>query len=328
MPTPDRDSDPTGGRSQSLAVVVVNWNGREHLARCLASLGPRNESAENTLEILVVDNGSHDGSRAMVRRRFPQVALLEAGENLGFAEGCNRGIAATSAPWVLLLNNDAIARPGFVASMLRATRGAAPDVGMLQALMVYRDRPAIINSSGIAIDGRGSGRDRDEGRPVEDADLAPPFCPTAGAAAYRRTMLEAIALEGDVFDAAHFMYYEDLDLGWRARLAGWEAALVPDAIVEHVWHGTSHRHGDAWLRRHARINRVRTLIKNASWPMLAKSWHVGVGAALELGVRDGPTATLDLARAAVRSFVLRRQVERLRRVPRRALERRWVVGVR
>lgn len=302
-----------------LAVVVVNWNGRDHLESCLASLVAQGAP----LEIVVVDNGSTDGSKAMVEARFGDVRLLDAGENLGFAEGCNRGIAQVRAPWVVLLNNDAIAQPGWAAAMTQAANGASPTTGMLQSLMVYRARPGTVNSSGISLSRSGGGRDRDEGRPRKRVRHEAPFCVTAGAAAYRRRMLDAIRLEGDVFDAAHFMYYEDLDLGWRARLAGWDAALVPDAIVEHVWHGTSHRHGDAWLRRHARTNRIRTLLKNASWSMLVRSWHVGVGAALELTLRDGPTATLALARASVRSLRLRREVERLRRVDRRALERAW-----
>src|SRR5450432_547613 len=91
-----------------LSVVIVNWNSQDDLAQCLESM--RTQTHQD-LEVIIVDNGSKDGSVAMVRERFGEFTLLDEGENLGFAEGCNRGIAAASGEWVAMLNNDAVAEP-------------------------------------------------------------------------------------------------------------------------------------------------------------------------------------------------------------------------
>ena len=124
-----------------LSVVVVNWNSQADLEACVSSLlaGTHGE-----LEVIVVDNGSCDGSAEMVRERFPQVLLLAEQENLGFAEACNRGIAASSAPWVVMLNNDAVVEPGWAEAMVAAAERAAPDCGMLQSLILFSGRPGVV----------------------------------------------------------------------------------------------------------------------------------------------------------------------------------------
>src|SRR5579862_1453977 len=99
-----------------LSVVVVNWNSRDDLDACLRSVAAQTHA---DVEIIVVDNGSDDGSGAMVRERFPGTILIEAGRNLGFAEGCNRGIRASSGEWIALLNNDAVADADWAASLCR-----------------------------------------------------------------------------------------------------------------------------------------------------------------------------------------------------------------
>ena len=106
---PDGHSARPGGRDPSgISVVIVNWNSREALGDCLRALEAQTDRA---FETVVVDNGSSDGSQEMVRGQFARVVLLEAGENLGFAEGCNRGIERASGAWIATLNNDTIAHP-------------------------------------------------------------------------------------------------------------------------------------------------------------------------------------------------------------------------
>ena len=99
-----------------LSVVVVNWNSKDHLAECLAAL---EKQTHRELQVIVVDNGSVDGSVDLVSQRFPQVTLIQAGENLGFAEGCNRGLAVAQGAWVAMLNNDAFAEPEWAAALVR-----------------------------------------------------------------------------------------------------------------------------------------------------------------------------------------------------------------
>jgi GT2 family glycosyltransferase len=136
---------------------------------------------------------------------------------------------------------------------------------MLQSLLLYQSRRDTINSTGVELTRSGGGRDRKEGQPRAAGEVPDEvFCPTAGAAAYRRTMLEAVHMSGGYFDRSHFMYYEDMDLGWRARLAGFSAQYVPGSVVYHRWHGSTERRGRSWLLATAGINRLRTILKNAS----------------------------------------------------------------
>ena len=306
-----------------LSVVIVNWNSREDLRACLASL---REQTHRDLEVIVVDNGSTDGSVEMVRESFPEVVLLAERENLGFAEGCNRGIAKSTGPWVAMLNNDTVADPDWARALVEAAEKAPPDCGMLQSLLLYRDRPDTVNSTGIELTRTGGGRDRDEGTPWRPQHgLTEIFCPTAGAAAYKREMLEAIRLPTGYFDRDHFMYFEDMDLGWRARLAGWSAYFVPDSKVLHTWHGSSKRLGRSWLVVVSRTNRIRTLLKNASLPFLLRTSPKTAYEIAELLWHGRAKAGLKLLGAVKHSVLVRREVERLAKQERRSIEERWVV---
>ena len=305
-----------------LSVVVVNWNSRDDLEACLVSLEGQ---MHRDLEIIVVDNGSTDGSSEMVRARFPQVTLEAVPRNLGFAEACNRGIAKSRGAWVATLNNDAVADPDWARALVMAAQSCPPECGMLQSLLVYMERPEIINSTGIVLRSDGDGRDRSEGLPRAAATQAEEiFCPTAGAAVYRRAMLDAIRISAGYFDPNHFMYYEDLDLGWRARLAGWTALYVPASSVRHVWHGSTERHGERWLVRKLNTNRLRVLVKNASLGMIVRTTRRTAADAVELWRLGGLRALAELVRAAVWSLMARREVGRLAKRRRAELERAWV----
>ena len=306
-----------------LSVVVVNWNSRDDLESCLASLEAQ---THRDLETIVIDNGSTDGSIEMVRRRFPHFLLVEAGENLGFAEGCNRGIALATGEWVAMLNNDAVAEPDWAQRLVEAAERAPARCGMLQSAMFFLDRPDTINSLGLYVTRSGGAIDRHEGEPREEAitnDCAI-FCPTGGAAAYRRTMLEAIKLPVGYFDREHFMYAEDFDLGWRAQLAGWSAELVSSSKVLHKFHGSTVRRGRAWFVVMTRMNRLRTLLKNASPRFLLRTtlysaWEIG-----ELLWHGGWRAGVDLPKAVMQSLRQRANVDRMATASRREVEERWV----
>jgi GT2 family glycosyltransferase len=305
-----------------LSVVVVNWNLRDELAACLDSLA---QQTYRDIEVIVVDNGSHDGSVELVSERYPHCKLLKQTDNLGFAEGCNRGIPACTGEWVAMLNNDAVADPGWAAALVRAAESAPVHVGMLQSLMLFKQRPNIINSTGIDLQPNGGGCDRQEGMQREAApDEAEIFCCTAGAAAYRREMLEQTKLTNGYFDRTHFMYSEDLDLGWRARLSGWSARYVPDAVVFHRYHGSSERHGRDWLAAMGRSNRIRTVLKNASWALMAGTgWDMFI-ATVELlwhAKWRGPTVLYDAVKTGL---VARKEVTAMATESRRSVELKWV----
>lgn len=308
-------------RGMRLSVVIVNWNSRDDLAQCLDSIGAQTYAE---LEVIVVDNGSQDGSVELMRERYPQFRLLDEGENLGFAEGCNRGFAAATGEWLAVLNNDAVAEPRWAEALAKAALEAPPEVGMLQSLMLFKQRPDVVNSTGIELDRYGAGVDRGEGASRADAqEPAEIFCCCAGAAAYRRSMLEQIKLKTGYFDKQHFMYSEDLDLGWRARLAGWTARYVPESVVLHRYHGSSERHGPVWLQTMSTTNRVRTLLKNGSLWLIAGQAPAFVRWSFQLRRDAGRDGLQALFRAVKTGLGSRAEVDALCKHRRREVEARW-----
>jgi GT2 family glycosyltransferase len=182
------------------------------------------------IEVVLVDNGSTDGSQALVQADYPEVHLLEMGHNLGLTGGNNAGFRAARGSILISLNNDTEADPHFVEALVDALL-AHPQAGMAAAKMLLFDRRDVIHSAGdgYGVDGIPFNRgvwQRDEGQ-FDNADWI--FGGCGGAVAYRRAMLDEIG----GFDEAFFMYCEDVDLNWRAQLAGWRCWYAPDAIVYH-----------------------------------------------------------------------------------------------
>lgn len=249
--------------SERVSVILVNWNGRAHLERCLSSL--RRQTYGN-YEIVLVDNASQDGSAAFVRERFPEVRVLQSGANIGFPAANNLGIAATSGDYVATLNVDTEVEPGWLAALV-AGMSATPRVGMCASKMLFFHAPVQINSTGIAVDRAGVAWDRDGGRRDDEAgqEAGEVFGPCAGAALYRREMLAEIG----GWDGDFFYLYEDVDLAWRARLAGWNAWYCPDARVYHV-HAGAGTEGSPFKHYLLARNRIWTIIKNYPWPQVAQ----------------------------------------------------------
>lgn len=213
-------------------------------------------------EVVLFDNGSTDGSVAWVREHLPAVRL-ECGErNLGFARGNNEAIRATTSPYVVLLNNDAEPAPDWLGELMRAAQ-ASPGVGMCASKMVRASDPSIMDSCGIEVDRAGIGWNRysGEGDRLEETVPYEVFGPCAGAALYRREMLDQVGL----FDEDYFIYYEDVDLAWRAQRAGWRCLYVPSARVTHR-HSSTVKQGSPLKGFLLGRNKVWTLIKNYPWP--------------------------------------------------------------
>jgi GT2 family glycosyltransferase len=235
----------------SVAVVIPNWNGAALLPACLQAL---REQTCRDHEVVVVDNGSRDDSLAVLAR-FPEVRVLRFGRNRGFGAATNAGIRATAGPYVATLNNDAVPAPGWLAALVAV---ADSGVGMCASRMVFAARPDVLNSCGIALDRAGIAWDLLGGEPVgADRDLTEPFGPCAGAALYRRTMLDEVGL----FEERFFAYLEDVDLAWRARRAGWRCRYVPAARVVHQ-HSATAGEGSAYKRYLLGRNKVWLLARN------------------------------------------------------------------
>jgi GT2 family glycosyltransferase len=206
-------------------VYIPNFNGGELLTRALESM--RAQTRE--VAVVVVDNGSSDGSDATVAERFPEVTLLRLGENLGFGAALNRAVAAHPGDPVILFNNDAAAEPTFVEALLDRLGDSFDSVAGV--LLQERD-PDLIDSAGVVADRTLMGFDFLHGEPVAAAASAPdPLGPTGGAALYRRTAWAAVG----GFDERIFLYYEDLDLALRIAAGGGRCHLAPDARALHAY---------------------------------------------------------------------------------------------
>jgi N-acetylglucosaminyl-diphospho-decaprenol L-rhamnosyltransferase len=206
------------------AVYIPNFNGERWLPRTLQSLRAQTEQ----LQVVVVDNGSTDGSPAAVRSDFPEVALLELGKNVGFGTALNRAVAAHPADAIVLLNSDVECEPAFCAALL----DAADDVEMVAGVLLQEAEPSLIDSAGVVADRTLMGFDHLHGEPLAAAATAQaPLGPTGGAALYRREAWEAVG----GFDERIFLYYEDLDLALRIAARGGRCALAPEARALHAY---------------------------------------------------------------------------------------------
>jgi GT2 family glycosyltransferase len=218
-----------GRREGMVSVVVVNYNGACYLHRCITSVLTRDYTE---IEVIVVDNASSDGSPDMLQREFPGLTLIRNATNLGFAGGTNAGIQASQGEYIFTLNTDAFPDPGCIRHLVSAMQ-ADPGTGMCAARILFPD--GRINSTGICLSLSGAAWDRGMYEPDTARYAAGEvFGPCAGAALYRRSMLD----ETGLFDEDFFLYMEDVDLAFRARLAGWKCRYVPEASVCHV-HGGS-----------------------------------------------------------------------------------------
>ena len=243
-----------------VSVVIVNWNGRRYLEGCLSSVLSQTYPH---FEVILVDNGSTDSSVEFVSQTFPQIRLIENHKNMGFAAGSNMGIKVAKGDYIATINNDAQADRRWLEELVRPIE-ADQRVGMCASKMLFYHQPQLINSAGISLDKVGIAWDRKLGEPETDADsLREVFGPCAGAALYRRRMLEEVGL----FDEDFFCYLEDVDLAWRARLRGWRSLYVPGAKVYHLHSATSGEgsHFKSYLRGR---NKVWTIIKNYPNPHL------------------------------------------------------------
>lgn len=304
-----------------ISVIVVNWNGRDDVVACLASL---RQQTDPDFETILVDNGSSDDSVACARREFPDLRVLETGANLGFAEACNRGIELSDRAWIAVLNNDTVADPHWIEELRTAADSCSAEVGMIQARIMDRAVPDEVSSTGVVISAGGEFNDRGCGSKWDGRDRVEEiFCASAGAALYRRAMLDAVRLPTGVLDRGFGLYFEDVDLGWRCRLAGWSALLAPRAVVLHTRHGSSKRRGERFVEMQCRRNRIATLLKNASPALLFRTLPGTLRDALVLLARRGPAGASDYLRSIRHGLAQRRAVAALRSVSQRDLERRW-----
>ena len=251
-----------------VSVVIPNWNGEEFLEKCLLSLEKQTLAPDN---VIVVDNGSQDESVAIVEHKFPDVELVKLRKNHGFAGGVNRGIEVAmleGATYVALFNNDAVADPEWLNVLVKAME-QEEKVGIINPKM--RGEDELIDSTGEEYSTWGTAFSRGRGevdhRQYDSNDQRDIFAASGGASLYRTEMFEQVGL----FDERFFAYYEDVDISFRARLAGWEVRYEPTAIVHHHIGGTSEKLGP-FRQQHMLKNAALLYTKNMPSRLYWKHW--------------------------------------------------------
>jgi GT2 family glycosyltransferase len=251
-------------------VIIPNWNGLDFLAECLDSL----QAQTLPHQVVVVDNGSTDGSKELVQDHYPEIHLIELDRNYGFAGGVNRGLEYAikeGARFAALFNNDAVAEPTWLAELVAAME-EHPEAGIITSKFTHL-KGNKLDSTGDFYSTWGlpfpRGRDEIDTDQYDDDQVI--FGASGGASLYRIEMLKQIGL----FDERFFAYFEDVDLSFRAQLAGWKIRYQPTAVARHHIGGTSSKHA-GFSRYHTVKNFVFLYTKNMPgllyWKYLPKYW--------------------------------------------------------
>ncbi|MDE2902201.1 MAG: glycosyltransferase family 2 protein [Chloroflexota bacterium] len=235
------------------SVVIVTWNGLRHLRRCLPALAGQTGVE---FETIVVDNGSTDGTAEWIAEAYPRTVLKRLESNHGFSEANNIGFGLARAQLIATLNNDAVPDSDWLYSLVRAAN-EHPEIGSFASRIVLDRDPNIIDSAGVVTDVLGIAWDRHNSESVGVDAAGEIFGACAGAALYRKALLD----ETGGFDPSFFAYLEDVDLAWRARWLGWTARYVPDARVVHA-HSATGTEESAFKTFHLGRNKVWTIAKN------------------------------------------------------------------
>jgi GT2 family glycosyltransferase len=246
----------------TVSVCIVTHNSVRDIGDCLRAV--RRQSFP-LASVVVVDNGSTDGTRDVLTQFGDAIRMILNERNNGFAGGQNQAIAA-SAPsdYVLVLNPDVVLDPDYIAEII-AVMERDPRIGSAAGMLVRADRPDIMDSAGLALRPDRNAADLAAGEPVADWTSPREIFGVSGAAAvYRRAMIEDVSDNGRFFDEDFFAYKEDVDVAWRARHLGWKAAYVPAARAVHRrgWKPGGRRSVPLFVRRHSYQNRFFVLVKN------------------------------------------------------------------
>lgn len=293
----------------TVSIIIPNWNGAVHLPACLLAL--RAQTLRD-FEVIVVDNASTDESVERLGRDYPEAQVIRLDRNYGFTGACNTGLRAARGEILALLNNDTEAAPDWLAEVVAAFE-RHPEAGIVASKMLLFDRRHILHTAGdvFKTDGTPGNRgvwEEDCGQFAEE----PVFSANGGSAAYRRAMLDQIGL----LDEDFFYSCEDVDLAWRAQLAGWPCVYAPHAVV---YHKLSASGGGATASFYDGRNFLYLLAKDVPGFIWRKHWAKIIRAQLRLTWN-----ALRAWRGAAARARLRGQLAGLCGIP-KMLSKRWAV---
>ena len=257
------------GKMKKATIIIPNYNGLKFMEMCMSAL---EKQTCKDFEILVVDNGSTDGSVEWLKENeIPSIFLPE---NTGFSGAVNVGIKASKTPFVILLNNDTEAKEGYVEALIREIE-RSPKIFSISPKMIQLYHKELMDDGGDMYSIMGWAYQRGVGQEIERYNRAcNVFSACAGAAIYRREVFEEIGY----FDEMHFAYLEDIDVGYRAKIAGYYNRYCPSAEIYHVGSGTSgSKYNEFKVRLAARNNDYLNYKNMPGWQLLLNSIPIGLG---------------------------------------------------
>jgi len=263
---------------ESVTINVLVHSHRQHLERCISAVLAQTHP---DIELIVMDNGSIDGSVELVKGKFPSITLVENGRNLGYTGGHNKAIRMSRGDFFIPLNPDVFMEPHFVTEAVKAFQ-TDDTVGIVSGKLYQWENSSDLqrlDSAGLVVTKDRRNRDRGFGEVDRGQYEWPEYIFGASGAApiYRRMMFEDIRIGEEYFDEDMFAYREEVDVAWRAHLRGWQALYVPTAIAYHV-RGYSPARRKSLPRLNRRLhfrNRYLVMIKYDPWSnMLRHALHI------------------------------------------------------
>jgi GT2 family glycosyltransferase len=257
-----------------VSVVIPNWNGAQHLPTCLDSL--RRQTFRD-FEVIVADNASQDSSLDLLAGSYPEVTVVRLDRNRGFAGACNLGLRTAGGEIKVLLNNDTETDPNWLSEVVAAF-ARHPQAGAVASRMLLFDRRDTFHTAGDLYRRDGLPANRGVWQPDRGQyGEGPVFSACGGSAAYRAAVLDQIGL----LDEAFFFSCEDVDLGWRAQLAGWQAVYAPRAVVYHKLSATG---GGPTASFYDGRNFIYLLVKDVPGAVWRRHGREIIGAQLRLAL--------------------------------------------
>lgn len=237
-------------------IIIPNYNGIEYLENCLISL---QKCEPFDLHIIVVDNGSTDGCVELLKEKFPKVETVFLSDNTGFAPAVNRGLERVKTPYALLLNNDVTVEADFVKRMELAM-DEHDSCFSVSAKMLMMQKPELLDGAGDLYCALGWAFALGKGKSAAEHYTKPAkiFSSCGGAVIYRMDILNKIGF----FDENHFAYLEDVDIGYRAKIYGYDNWYEPSAVVYHAGSGFSGSRYNEFKTRLASRNSIYIILKN------------------------------------------------------------------
>ena len=259
---------------QTATIVIPNLNGKKFLKNCLDSLM---DQSRQDFSIIFIDNGSEDGSAEYVESHYPEVKVCRNEKNMGFCRAVNQGILMSRTPYVILLNNDTVCESSFVEELIGAIE-KREDAFACAPMLLQMSDPERMDDGGDYYCALGwayaYGKGKEARNYVKEREI---FSACAGASIYRRKIFDEIGL----FDEVHFAYLEDIDIAYRARIAGYRNYYIPSARVRHAGSATTGSVYNEFKIRYSSRNSIYLIYKNMPWlqillnlPLLAAGFFI------------------------------------------------------